>query len=203
MQEENLRANRSHSRNDVATTLPYTFAWPPGDGRMEHPSWGCMWTGGRGVGCFGVAFPWSELLLPAEGTVPPSWPCLPQLPKQAGVGWQAGADPAENYPSSRNEPGKIKSRQSERTAGGRGVQAGLPLSPEAFFRAACANFETTPSVTDRDVNPSAPEPCRSTGEPPSSPETPVWLPWAAGAGGWERIPARGLLADVGCSPGSV
>lgn len=188
--QEDLRALCSHSRNDVATTSPYTFVWPPGGRRMEHPSRGCMRTAGRGVGTFGVTFHRSELLLPAEGTVPPSWPCLPQLPKQAGAGRQAGADPAENDPSSRNKPGNRKPKQSERTAGGRGVPARSPPSPGAFFRAACAKSEATPSVTDRDVNPSAPEPCRSAGAHPLLP--PKNPPF--GCSGWlEQEDGRGSL----------
>lgn len=92
-----------------------------------------MRTGGCGVGTFGVAFHRSELLLPAEGTVPPSWPCLPQLPKQAGAGRQAGADPAENNPSSRNKAGKKKT-QAERTHSWRQRGAGaIAAFSRSFF----------------------------------------------------------------------
>lgn len=212
--QEDLRALCSHSRNDVATTSPYTFVWPPGGRRMEHPSRGCMRTAGRGVGTFGVAFHWSELLLPAEGTVPPSWLCLPQLPKQAGAGRQAGADPAENDPSSRNKPGNRKPKQSERTAGGRGVPARSPPSPGAFFRAACAKSEATPSVTDRDVNPSAPEPCRSAGAHPLLPQKNPPFGWSrrmgedpcsglAGRRRAQRESCRGGRRDVGRKEGAI
>lgn len=53
----------------------------------------------------------------------------------------------------------------ECTAGARGEKAGEPLSPEAFFQATRANFETTPSVTDRDVNMSVPKQSRIVGTP--------------------------------------
>lgn len=111
----------------------------------------------------------------------------------------------KTIPAVGTKQGKRKPKQSERTAGGRGVPARSPPSPGAFFRAACAKSEATPSVTDRDVNPSAPEPCHSASATPSSPpkKTSVWLLRVAGAGGWERIPAWGLLADVGCSPRSA
>lgn len=62
----------------------------------------------------------------------------------------------------------------------------------SFFQAARANSETTPSVTDRDVNVSVP----TAPVHPSSPKTPLWL--LCMAGGQERISARGLLEDLGC-----
>lgn len=111
----------------------------------------------------------------------------------------------KTIPAVGTKQGKRKPKQSECTAGGRGVPARSPPSPGAFFRAACAKSEATPSVTDRDVNPSAPEPCHSASATPSSPpkKPSVWLLRVAGAGGWERIPAWGLLADVsGAAPGA-
>lgn len=89
----------------------------------------------------------------------------------------------KTIPAVGTKQGKRKPKQSERTAGGRGVPARSPPSPGAFFRAACAKSEATPSVTDRDVNPSAPEPCRSASATPSSPQKTLSL---AAPGGWSR-----------------
>lgn len=67
----------------------------------------------------------------------------------------------------------------------------------SFFQAAHANSETTPSVTDRDVNVSVP----AAPVHPSSPKAPVWL--LCMAGGQERISAQGLLEDLGCGSKSA
>lgn len=46
---------------------------------------------GLGAGGFRIGFRWSKLLLPAKGLVPPSWPCLLQLPTSARASrWQGG-----------------------------------------------------------------------------------------------------------------
>lgn len=110
----------------------------------------------------------------------------------------------KTIPAVGTKQGKRKPKQSERTAGGRGVPARSPPSPGAFFRAACAKSEATPSVTDRDVNPSAPEPCCSAGAPPSSPKKNPQF----GCSGWlEQEDGRGSLLGAcwqtsGAAPGA-
>ena len=144
-----------------------------------------------GAGDFRIGFHWSKLLLPAKEMVPPSWPYLLQLPTSAQVnGWQVGADPAENDPSKMNKPGKKK---GECTAGGRGETAGEPLSPEAFFQATHANFETTPSVTDRDVKTSVPEQSCMMGTPLLPRSTHLAALHGRGQLGSERRAGGGVL----------
>lgn len=102
-----------------------------------------------------------------------------------------------------------RGKKWECTAGGRGEKTGELLSPEAFFQATRANFETTPSVTDRDVNTSVPKQSRTWGHP-SSPKAPAWLPCTvrasqAGGGGLDGVLLRTfwmmLRAALGTSEG--
>lgn len=156
---------------------------------------------GIGSGCFSTGFHQSKLQMPAKragGIMAMPFPA--SLSEQV-AGWQAGADPAENDPIKTHKPGKIGKREC--TAGGKGEKAGETLSPEAFFQADRARFETTPSVTDRDVNTSVPKQSGIAGIPLLPKSTLLAALQGRGQPGWKkRAGVGGSAQDLLESPGS-
>lgn len=101
-----------------------------------------------------------------------------------------------------NQGGK-KIKKRECTAGRRGEKAGELLSPEAFFQVTRANFETTPSVTDRDVNMSVPKRSCIVGTSLLPKSTRSAAASHAGGGGQEGGFAQERLQSPGSNFGSV
>lgn len=119
------------------------------------------------------------------------------------AGWLVGADQAENNPCKMDEPRGKKIKKRECTAGRRGEKAGELLSPEAFFQVTRANFETTPSVTDRDVNMSVPKRSCIVGTSLLPKSTRSAAASHAGRGGQEGGFAQEHLQSPGSNFGSV